>query len=55
MEVRMRSLLIALFVTAFSTLALAQDSTPPYHPVSPTERVIVNTHEGRTLRGTLLS
>jgi hypothetical protein len=54
MEVCMRSPLIALFLTAFSTSALAQDSTPPCHPVSPTEQVIVKTHEGRTIRGTLL-
>jgi hypothetical protein len=50
----MRSLVIALVLTALSTVADAQDSTPPCHPVSPTERVIVNTQEGRTIRGTLL-
>jgi hypothetical protein len=53
MEVCMRTALFVLVFTAFAATAGAQESTP-CHPVSPTERVVVTTSAGKTIRGTLL-
>ena len=47
----------ALFVLVFADFAAtagAQETPAPCHPVSPTERVVVTTNTGSTIRGTLL-
>lgn len=50
----MRFTLLVLSLMAFAVPAIAQDADVPCHAVSPTERVVVTTSAGRTIRGTLL-
>ena len=50
----MRPVLLALFLAAAASPAAAQPAPVPCYAASPTGRVNVVTHDGMTLRGTLL-
>ncbi len=50
----MRPTPLVLLLTAFAATAGAQDTAAPCHAVSPTERVVVTTNAGTTIRATLL-
>ena len=50
----MRTASLVFLLTIFAATARAQDLAAPCHAVSPTERVLMTTHAGQTIRGTLL-